>query len=252
MKRQTPQRPAPTTLRTGLPARHHAVTPTTQSRPPARLPRRQARHDSHDFTFARNQRAEETWEARAQKRAFYRAIVPDNTVMIHYCFVRSCSDACGRRRRRRPLLSSLTTISSFSLSHRYKRRFPDVHVKRFTDCGRYLVCFSRNLCDVLVYRYRGISKGYRECETKEQKEDTYKEINKHYSNFESYFKLVSTASLSAMAQANDESFCKDFLLTARGGKYLVVASSTQVDLSANTTTTTTTTNAGGGNNNEYE
>ena len=77
-----------------------------------------------------------------------------------------------------------------------------------------------------------------------------REISKHYSNFESYFKLVSTASLSAMAQANDESFCRDFLLTARGGKYLVVASSTQVDSSANTNANATTTNAGvGGNNN---
>jgi len=123
--------------------------------------------------------------------------------------------------------------------------FPDVHVKRFTDCGRYLVCFSRNLCDVFVYRYRGISRGYEKCREKELKEDVYREIRKHYSSFESYFKLNSTASLSAAAQANDESFCRDFLLTARGGKYLVVASSTQVDLSANTNTNAANaTNAG--------
>ena len=166
-------------------------------------------------------------------RAFYRAIVPDNTVMIrYYCFVRSYSNAKMDD-------DDLTTISSFFLTQIQATVFPDVHVKRFTDCGRYLVCFSRHLCDVVVYRYRGISKGYGECETKEQKEDTYKEINKHHSNFESYFKLHSTASLSAAAQANEESFCKDFLLTAREGKYLVVASSTQVDLSTNTTTTTT-------------
>ena len=114
-------------------------------------------------------------------RAFYRAIVPDNTVMIHYCFVRSCSDA-----KMDDDDGSLTTISSFFLTQIQATVFPDVHVKRFTDGGRYLVCFSRHLCDVVVYRYRGISKGYRECETKEQNEDTYKEINKHHSNFESY------------------------------------------------------------------
>ena len=31
----------------------------------------------------------------------------------------------------------------------------DVHVKRFTDDGRYLLCFSRNQRELVVYRYVG-------------------------------------------------------------------------------------------------
>ena len=33
--------------------------------------------------------------------------------------------------------------------------FEDVHVHRFTDDGRYLICFSRNQHDLVVYRFKG-------------------------------------------------------------------------------------------------
>ena len=34
--------------------------------------------------------------------------------------------------------------------------FDDVIVKQFTDDGRYLICFSRNQHDLVVFRFKGV------------------------------------------------------------------------------------------------
>lgn len=121
-------------------------------------------------------------------------------------------------------------------------------MKRFTDCGKYLICFSRHLTDVITYKYRGYSRAIdSECDKEDDDGDgdgdgdgnerravTMKEIEREMGKFESYFSRRCSASLSAPRQSNDESFCKDFLFTAREGRFLVVASSTQVDLSTTT------------------
>ena len=39
--------------------------------------------------------------------------------------------------------------------------FEDVHVHRFTDDGKYLICFSRNQHDLVVYRFRGFGEADR-------------------------------------------------------------------------------------------
>ena len=125
-----------------------------------------------------------------RRRKFYRAIVPDRTVRVvvvrcrFYPFV-----ACLPSFALSFLFSRLLTHSSLFFLSRGQIQavsFPDVHVKRFTDDGKYLVCFSRDLCEVVTFRYRSVSSSSSSCsreeEEEEEEEETYIQTKKNSSN----------------------------------------------------------------------
>ena len=92
-------------------------------------------------------------------RAFYRAIVPDNTVSLgRFVFLPNFRFMCVHICISLSLLTNADFGALVPLSLSLFMRclqiqatsFPDVHVKRFTDCGRYLVCFSRNFIKYFI------------------------------------------------------------------------------------------------------
>jgi hypothetical protein len=119
--------------------------------------------------------------------------------------------------------------------------FEDVHVHRFTDDGKYLICFSRNQHDLVVYRFRGFG----EAETPRRAEaagprtprdarggdrDADGDENKPprrapATTRDKYFDLLYTRPLTVDADL----LARDFAVTILEGEYLLVASSTPAE-----------------------
>ena len=119
--------------------------------------------------------------------------------------------------------------------------FPeDVHVKRFTDDGRYLLCFSRTQRELVVYRYRGA----RRCERDDGGDRGVaptapatpendggggagmdapllrEDLDER--DFETHFERLYALPLVIDA----DTLCKDFAVSVLAGDYVIVASST--------------------------
>ena len=116
----------------------------------------------------------------------------------------------------------------------------DVHVKRFTDDGRYLLCFSRTQRELVVYRYRGA----RRCERDDGGDRGVaptapatpendggggagmdapllrEDLDER--DFETHFERLYALPLVIDA----DTLCKDFAVSVLAGDYVIVASST--------------------------
>eukprot|EP00850_Spirogloea_muscicola_P009983 SM000057S18413 [mRNA] locus=s57:437159:441728:- [translate_table: standard] len=105
---------------------------------------------------------------------------------------------------------------------------PDHVVRKFTQDGQYLIAFSRSQQDLLVYRYKGLSFGYRGDDPVQ-----------HFSGagggggdglppeartFEGYFVQVYSRPMASVHSG--ELLCKDFLLTTDSGNFGILALST--------------------------
>eukprot|EP00899_Mesostigma_viride_P012278 jgi/Mesvir1/21050/Mv16541-RA.1 len=101
----------------------------------------------------------------------------------------------------------------------YAVKCPDCFIRKFTNDGQYLLCFSRSQQELIVYRYKGVSYS---CQDSSIPVDENEEFLAHCKNFDSYFTLLYTKLLSS----GTEVLCKDFLLVTQDGKFVVVASST--------------------------
>ena len=129
--------------------------------------------------------------------------------------------------------------------------FEDVHVHRFTDDGRYLICFSRNQHDLVVYRFKGFgaeplddaegategppvtpSRRPRAGATTEPQTENDKTCEKQRNRTPSpattrdlYFQLQYQRPLTVDADL----LARDFAVTVLDGDYLLLASSTPAE-----------------------
>jgi hypothetical protein len=107
-------------------------------------------------------------------------------------------------------------VPSFTV---YDVECPEQLWRCFTNDGQYLICFSRNLHDVLIYRPCWLSY----CTTA----DSVDELPSKAKKFESYFTLLHQISL---ATGQTEVLCKDFFLSTENNVYGIFAASTIQDI----------------------
>ncbi|GJQ14372.1 hypothetical protein GpartN1_g6163.t1 [Galdieria partita] len=99
-------------------------------------------------------------------------------------------------------------------------KLPNIVIRRFTPDGKYLVCFSQNQKDLVVYRFVGphfCSKG------SVSDVDTMSNENNHFpipNSFEHFFSLHFQKTIAF----RNEILCKTFCIAGLNGSYLIVAS----------------------------
>jgi hypothetical protein len=134
--------------------------------------------------------------------------------------------------------------------------FEDVHVHRFTDDGKYLICFSRNQHDLVVYRFRGFGEADRRrhaeaagprtpSDARGGDRDADQDENKPprrapATTRDKYFDLLYTRPLTVDADL----LARDFAVTILEGEYLLVASSTPAEAPPRDAAARERTNAG--------
>ncbi|GAM21243.1 hypothetical protein SAMD00019534_044180 [Acytostelium subglobosum LB1] len=105
----------------------------------------------------------------------------------------------------------------------YNIETPLCTIKKFTSDGERLLCFSKDLKEIHLYRFLGASPKYPVGVTKTQRA----KIDR---TFSTYFRPIYQRAIPPF----NEFLCKDFSLTTTCGKYFILASCGQ---SANNTTT---------------
>jgi de-etiolated-1 len=106
-------------------------------------------------------------------------------------------------------------VPSFTV---YDVECPEQLWRCFTNDGQYLICFSRNLHDVLIYRPCWLSY----CPAP----DSVDELPVKAKKFESYFTLLHQIPL---VSGQTELLCKDFFLATENNVYGIFAASTIQD-----------------------
>ncbi|KQK04393.1 light-mediated development protein DET1 isoform X5 [Brachypodium distachyon] len=97
----------------------------------------------------------------------------------------------------------------------YDVECPDYSFRKFTDDGKYLVAFSRNHQDLIVYRPIWLTFScHEECDSHDLPDQARR--------FDSFFKQLYSISLAS----SNEYICKDFFLYMEGHKYGLFATST--------------------------
>ncbi|CAD5187736.1 unnamed protein product [Musa acuminata subsp. malaccensis] len=93
---------------------------------------------------------------------------------------------------------------------------PDHSLRKITDDGRYLVSFSRNLQDIIVYRPTWLSFSFKgeNCD--------YQRLTQKAKKFDSFFTQLYTVSLGS----SSEFICKDFFLYLEDPQFGLFATST--------------------------
>lgn len=98
----------------------------------------------------------------------------------------------------------------------YDVRCPDQSFCKFTDDGQYLISFSRNQEDLIVYRPTWLS-----VSCKEEDCDAF-DLHPKAKRFESFFSKLYSVSLAS----SNALICKDFFLYMEGNHYGIFATST--------------------------
>ncbi|XP_022146892.1 light-mediated development protein DET1 isoform X1 [Momordica charantia] len=99
----------------------------------------------------------------------------------------------------------------------YDVECPDHSFRKFTVDGQYLITFSRNHRDLIVYRPKWLSFSYKGDEI-----DTFQELPSSAQKFESFFNLIYSVSLASC----NELICKDFFLYMESNRFGLFATST--------------------------
>jgi hypothetical protein len=102
----------------------------------------------------------------------------------------------------------------------YDVECPDQNFRKFTNDGQYLICFSRNHQDLIVYRHKWLSF----C-VKGEACDQPLELPAKAKKFDSHFSQLYSIPLAS----GGESICKDFFLSTENGLYGIFATSTIPD-----------------------
>lgn len=98
----------------------------------------------------------------------------------------------------------------------YDIECPDIIFRKFSDDGQYLITFSRNHQDLIVYRPTWLSFSCREKDCHDH--DLPPKANK----FESFFTQLYSATLAS----SGELICKDFFLYVEKNQFGIFATST--------------------------
>ncbi|XP_023526408.1 light-mediated development protein DET1-like isoform X2 [Cucurbita pepo subsp. pepo] len=99
----------------------------------------------------------------------------------------------------------------------YDVECPDHSFRKFTVDGQYLITFSRNHRDLIVYRPKWLSFSYKGDEI-----DMFQELPSSAQKFESFFNLIYSVSLASC----NELICKDFFLYMESNRFGIFATST--------------------------
>ncbi|KAK3250471.1 hypothetical protein CYMTET_40153 [Cymbomonas tetramitiformis] len=102
-------------------------------------------------------------------------------------------------------------------AHVHHVECPDLYIKKFTEDGQYLVCFSRCQQDIIIFRFKGLSY----CTKGEEAPGSA--LPDMAKSFGSYFTRLYSQRLSSGA----ELLCKDFCLLVRKGEFAIFASCTK-------------------------
>lgn len=97
----------------------------------------------------------------------------------------------------------------------YDVECPDHLFRKFTDDGQFLISFSRNHQELIVYRPRWLSFSCRE-------EDCSHDLPPKAKRFESFFTQLYCVSLAS----SNELICKDFFLYMENNQFGIFATST--------------------------
>lgn len=97
----------------------------------------------------------------------------------------------------------------------YDVECPDHSFRKFTEDGHYLISFSRNNQDLIVYRPRWLSFCCKE-------DNCIHDLPQKAKRFESFFTELYTVSLAS----NNELICKDFFLYLESNQFGVFVTST--------------------------
>lgn len=93
---------------------------------------------------------------------------------------------------------------------------PDIYFRKFTDDGQYLIGFSKNYQELIVYRPRGLSFSCKEDDCH------FDDVSKKEKRFDSYFNQLYSIPLAS----NNEVICKDFFLYMDDHQFGLFATST--------------------------
>ncbi|KAJ7564160.1 hypothetical protein O6H91_02G005500 [Diphasiastrum complanatum] len=102
----------------------------------------------------------------------------------------------------------------------YDVECPDHSFRKFTNDGQYLICFSRNHQELIVYRFNWLNYF-----TKGADSDIRDELPLKARKFESYFLQLYTISLGSAT----ELICKDFFLSTENSCFGIFATTTGPD-----------------------
>ncbi|KAJ7562095.1 hypothetical protein O6H91_03G055000 [Diphasiastrum complanatum] len=105
----------------------------------------------------------------------------------------------------------------------YDIEHPDHIFRKFTNDGQYLICFSRNCEDLIVYRFNWLSY----C-TEGPDSDINEELPLKAKQFESFFIKLYTLTLGSAT----ELICQDFFLSAENSSFGIFATRTGPDSDA--------------------
>eukprot|EP00871_Galdieria_phlegrea_P001863 jgi/Galph1/2678/GphlegSOOS_G1344.1 len=97
-------------------------------------------------------------------------------------------------------------------------KFPNIIFRRFTPDGKYLVCFSQDQKDLVIYRYIGPHLCSKPNVINEENDQT--EQFTEPSNFENFFRFRYQLTVAA----GSDILCKTFCLSALNGSILILAS----------------------------
>jgi len=92
---------------------------------------------------------------------------------------------------------------------------PDIYFRKFTDDGQYLITFSRNYQELIVYRPTGLSVSFKE-------DCHFHDVSTKVKRFDSYFNQLYCIPLAS----SNEVICKDFFLYMDDRQFGLFATST--------------------------
>lgn len=99
--------------------------------------------------------------------------------------------------------------------------FPDHSFRKFTDDGHFLISFSRNHQDLIVYRPKWLSFSYKDEEEKDGCDDSH-DLPSKARRFDSFFTQLYCVSLAS----SNEFICKDFFLYVESNQFGLFATQT--------------------------
>lgn len=109
-------------------------------------------------------------------------------------------------------------VPSYTL---YNVDFPDHSFRKFTDDGHFLISFSRNHQDLIVYRPKWLSFSYKDEEEKDGCDDSH-DLPSKARRFDSFFTQLYCVSLAS----SNEFICKDFFLYVESNQFGLFATQT--------------------------
>lgn len=134
--------------------------------------------------------------------------------VVHRLFDRQISKAAPNTHIHRARKLYENIVPNFTV---YDVECPDYCFRKFSNDGQYLICFSRDRQDLIVYRHNWLTY----C-SKGENSEVEEELPLKAKKFESYFSLLYSVNLAS----GDELICKDFFLATDCNVYGIFATAT--------------------------